>query len=88
MRDINLGKTSCPTSTLVCEACTEDEQYEAKLGNAVDMLATKFKVFLMENGIQSAPQDIGLVECANQTVIAMIKRMPKFKNSRNYFGQK
>ena len=37
VRGMNLGKTFCPTSTLVWEACTEDKQYAAKLSNDADM---------------------------------------------------
>src|ERR1700738_1378054 len=38
---INLGKTSPPVTTLVCEACTEGKQYAAKWGNNEEKLATK-----------------------------------------------
>ena len=33
VRGINLGKTSHPTSTLVCEACTNGKQCMTKLDN-------------------------------------------------------
>ena len=33
VKNINLGKTSLPVTTLVCEACTEGKQYAAKWGN-------------------------------------------------------
>lgn len=41
-----------------------------------------FEVFLTEYGIESMPQDIGPMECANQNVVAMAKRtlkVPKLK---------
>lgn len=41
MNGMNLGKSSCPTSTLVCKACTEREQYVEKLGNEVEKQITK-----------------------------------------------
>ena len=41
VKGINLGKTSHPTTTLVCEACTEGKQYAAKWGNNEERLATK-----------------------------------------------
>ena len=31
--------------------------------------------FLLENGIEGMPQDIGPIECTNWTIIAMTKRM-------------
>lgn len=33
IRGMNLGKTCCLTSTLVCETCTEGLQYAAMLDN-------------------------------------------------------
>ena len=41
VRDMNLGKISCPTSRLVCKACTEGRKYAAKLGNDAEKQATK-----------------------------------------------
>lgn len=41
VRNMNLGKTSRPTSTLVCEVCTEDKQYAAMLGNDAERQTTK-----------------------------------------------
>ena len=41
VKGINLGKTSPPTTSLVCEACTEGKQYAAKWGNNEEKLATK-----------------------------------------------
>ena len=41
LRDINLSKTSHPTFTLGCEACTKGKQYATKLGNNAQRLATK-----------------------------------------------
>lgn len=38
---MNPGKTSRPTSTLVCEACTEDKQYMMKWGNDAEGQVTK-----------------------------------------------
>lgn len=39
--DMNLGKTSHPTSILVCKVCTKDKQYATKLDNDVERLAMK-----------------------------------------------
>ena len=41
VKDINVGKTSPPITTLVYEACTEGKQYVTKWGNNVERLATK-----------------------------------------------
>jgi hypothetical protein len=41
VKGINLGKTSPPVTTLVCEACTEGKQYAAKWGNNEERVATK-----------------------------------------------
>ena len=40
-----------------------------------DSLSNDFEVFLMEHGIESTPQDIGLEECVNQTFVIMTKCM-------------
>ena len=41
VRSMNLGKTSCPTSTLVCEACTETKYYVVKWDNDTERQAIK-----------------------------------------------
>ena len=41
VKGMNVGKTPPPANTLVCEACTECEQYAAKWGNNQEKLATK-----------------------------------------------
>jgi hypothetical protein len=41
VKGINLGKTSPPVTTLVCEACTEGKQYAAKWSNNEERVATK-----------------------------------------------
>ena len=41
VRGMTLGKTSPPTSTLVCEACKDGKQYAAKWGNDEERLSTK-----------------------------------------------
>lgn len=41
VRDMNLGETPHPTSTMVCKACTKGKQYVAKLGNNVERKARK-----------------------------------------------
>jgi hypothetical protein len=41
VKGINVGKTSPPTTTLVCKACTVGNQYAAKWGNHKERLETK-----------------------------------------------
>ena len=41
MRGRHLGKTSHPTSTLVCKTCIESKQHAAKLGNDAERQTTK-----------------------------------------------
>jgi hypothetical protein len=41
VRGMNLGNFSLPTSTLICEACTEGKKYTTKLGNDEDRQVTK-----------------------------------------------
>ena len=41
VKGMNLVKTSRPTSTVVCKACTEGKQYATKLGNDEEMKVTK-----------------------------------------------
>ena len=54
-----------------------------------DSISKDFEVFLMEHNIESVSQDIGLVECANQAVVTIAKRMlKKLKSLINHFEQK
>lgn len=46
VENMNLGKTSHPTSTLICEACMEGKPHAAKLGNDVERQSTKPLEFL------------------------------------------
>jgi hypothetical protein len=41
VKGINVDKTSPPTTTLVCKACTVGNQYAAKWGNREERLETK-----------------------------------------------
>ena len=41
VKGINLGETSPPNTTLVCQACIEGKQYATKWGNDAERLATK-----------------------------------------------
>lgn len=41
VKNMNIGKTSRPTSTLVCKAYMEGKSYATKLGNNVERQSTK-----------------------------------------------
>jgi len=40
-KGMNIGKTSCPTTTFMCVACTEGKQYAVELDNHAERQTTK-----------------------------------------------
>ena len=46
-------------------------------------ISKDFEAFFMEHEIRNMPQDIGQIECVNQTVVALTKRMLEAQKLKN-----
>lgn len=56
--------------------------------NIAEFISKKLKDFMIEYNIVNIPEDILLVECANQTIVVMTKCMLKAKKFTKYLWRK